>query len=116
MSIIEDSLYLGLDKTILTKELTSRDLMLSSEYFLRIEKDRWTIHSLYSSDQIIIPKEHINLFLTMNRLTGDRLKSKDCESRIEKYIYFGTILVRMIYGGDKSKCKKNFIEPYKYWK
>lgn len=98
--LFEETFYLGFEDMNLNKNLTPKDILLSDKIFLRIEPDKITFHYLFSSDQIIIPGVYINLFLGIDRLMGDRLS--DSKTDLEKTLLLGSILVRMIYGGDKT--------------
>ena len=98
--LFEETFYLGFEDMNLNKNLTPKDILLSDKIFLRIEPDKITFHYLFSSDQIIIPGVYINLFLGIDRLMGDRLSG--VKTDLEKTLLLGSILVRMIYGGDKT--------------
>lgn len=98
--LFEETFYLGFEDMNLNKNLIPKDILLSDKIFLRIEPDKITFHYLFSSDQIIIPGVYINLFLGIDRLMGDRLS--DSKTDLEKTLLLGSILVRMIYGGDKT--------------
>lgn len=97
--LFEETFYLGFEDMNLNKNLIPKDILLSDKIFLRIEPDKITFHYLFSSDQIIIPGVYINLFLGIDRLMGDRLS--DSKTNLEKTLFLGSKLVRMIYGGDK---------------
>lgn len=101
--LFEETFYLGFEDLGLNKKLWEEDKLMYNNIFLRIDPDKITFHYLYSSDQIIIPKAYINLFLGIDRLIGDRLY--DAETRMEKFLFTGTRVTQMIYGGDGSLLK-----------
>ena len=96
----EETFYLGFEDLGLSKKLSCADILFSDNILARLESDRVTFHCLTSSDQIVIPGVYINLFLGIDRLMGDKLKSP--KTGLEELLFIGSRLVRMIYGGDKT--------------
>lgn len=95
--LFEETFYLGFEDLWLNKKLWEEDKLMSNNIFLRVDPDKVTFHYLYSSDQIIIPRVYINLFLGIDRLIGDRLSN--AETRMEKFLLTGTKVTKIIYGG-----------------
>lgn len=98
--LFEETFYLGFEDLELNKKLWEEDKLMSNNIFLRVDPDKVTFHYLYSSNQIIIPKVYINLFLGIDRLMGDRLYNS--ETRMERFLFAGTRVTQMMYGGDGS--------------
>ena len=99
----EETFYLGFEDLNLNRELKPRDILFSELIFLRITKDKLIFHYLNSSDQILIPGVYLNLFTVMDRLLGDELKEP--KTNLEKFLFLGSKLSRMIYGGDKTNIE-----------
>ena len=99
----EETFYLGFEDLNLNRELKPRDILFSELIFLRITKDKLIFHYLNSSDQILIPRVYLNLFTGMDRLLGDELKEP--KTNLEKFLFLGSRLSRMIYGGDKTNIE-----------
>ena len=99
----EETFYLGFEDLNLNRELKPRDILFSELIFLRITKDKLIFHYLNSSDQILIPGVYLNLFTGMDRLLGDELKEP--KTNLEKFLFLGSRLSRMIYGGDKTNIE-----------
>ena len=99
----EETFYLGFEDLNLNRELKPKDILFSELIFLRITKDKLIFHYLNSSDQILIPGVYLNLFTGMDRLLGDELKEP--KTNLEKFLFLGSRLSRMIYGGDKTNIE-----------
>lgn len=99
----EETFYLGFEDLELGRELKPRDILFSNLIFLRMTTDKLIFHYLTSSDQIIIPAVYLNLFTGMDRLLGDELKKPRTD--LEKFLFLGSRLSRMIYGGDKENIE-----------
>ena len=99
----EETFYLGFEDLNLNRELKPRDILFSELIFLRITKDKLIFHYLNSSDQILIPGVYLNLVTGMDRLLGDELKEP--KTNLEKFLFLGSRLSRMIYGGDKTNIE-----------
>ena len=99
----EETFYLGFEDLNLNRELKPRDILFSELIFLRITKDKLIFHYLNSSDQILIPGVYLNLFTGMDRLLEDELKEP--KTNLEKFLFLGSRLSRMIYGGDKTNIE-----------
>lgn len=98
--LFEETFYLRFEDLGLNKKLWEEDKSMPNNIFLRVDPDKITFHYLYSSDQVIIPSVYINLFLGIDRLMGDRLHN--AETKMEKFLFTGTRITQMIYGGDKN--------------
>ena len=99
----EETFYLGFEDLNLNRELKPKDILFSELIFLRITKDKLIFHYLNSSDQILIPGVYLILFTGMDRLLGDELKKP--KTNLEKFLFLGSRLSRMIYGGDKTNIE-----------
>ena len=99
----EETFYLVFEDLNLNRELKPRDILFSELIFLRITKDKLIFHYLNSSDQILIPGVYLNLFTGMDRLLVDELKEP--KTNLEKFLFLGSKLSRMIYGGDKTNIE-----------
>ncbi len=99
----EETFYLGFEDLELGQELKPRDILFSNLIFLRMTTTKLIFHYLNSSDQIIIPGTYLNLFTGMDRLLGDELKKPGTD--LEKFLFLGTRLTRMIHGGDKENIE-----------
>lgn len=98
-----ETFYLGFEDLGLGKELKPRDILFSNLIFLRVTSGKLTFHYLNSSDQIIIPGVYLNLLTGMDRLLGDELKQP--KTNLEKFLFLGTRLTRMIHGGNKENIE-----------
>lgn len=107
----EETFYLGFEDLDIEKELKPRDILFSNLIFLRITPDRLTFHYLNSSDQILIPGTYLNIFTGMDRLLGDELKYPKTD--FEKFLFLGSRLSRMIWGGDKENIENLLSEIVK---
>ena len=99
----EETFYLGFEDLNLNRELKPRDILFSELIFLRITKDKLIFHYLNSSDQMLSPGVYLNLCTGMDRLLGDELKEP--KTNLEKFLFLGSRLSRMIYGGDKTNIE-----------
>lgn len=99
----EETFYLGFEDLNLNQVLKPKDILFSDLIFLRITQDKLIFHYLNSSDQILIPGVYLNLFTGMDRLLGDELKKP--KTGFEKFLFLGSRLSRMIYGGDKKNIE-----------
>lgn len=98
-----ETFYLGFEDLGLSKGLKERDILFSSLIFLRVTSGRLTFHYLNSSDQIIIPGVYLNLLTGTDRLLGDELKQP--KTNLEKFLFLGIRLTRMIHGGSKENIE-----------
>lgn len=99
----EETFYLGFEDLNLNRVLKPEDILFSELIFLRITQEKLIFHYLNSSDQILIPGVYLNLFTGMDRLLGDELKEP--KTNLEKFLFLGSRLSRMIYGGDKTNIE-----------
>lgn len=104
----EETFYLGFEDLDIERKLKPQDILFSNLIFLRITSDKLTFHYLNSSDQILIPGIYLNLFTGMDRLLGDELKYPKTD--FEKFLFLGSRLSRMIWGGDKENIEKLLSE------
>lgn len=99
----DETFYLCFEDLGLSRKLKPTDILMSSLIFLRVLPDKLVFHYLNSSDQIIIPGIYLNLFLGIDRLLGEELRTP--ETNLETFLFLGTRLERMIYGGNKENIR-----------
>lgn len=93
--------YFYLDTLNLSHTYSLEDKIIdkSSTLLARFNNAKLIIYSLYSSDQISIPIEYINIFLGFLREEGDRLETIKPKERIEKFIVSMCSLVKSLFYG-----------------
>lgn len=87
----------------LGRPLTPGDRMLSSGLFCRISKERAAIYYLTSSDELIIPREYLNLFSVLGRRDGGILRGLKSSSGLSGYLALGIELPGMLLSGADSR-------------
>ena len=94
-----DYFYLDSDNLSHTHSLPDKIIDKDKTLLARTKDTEVIIYSLYSSDQISIPIEYINIFLGFMREEGDRLNSYKPKDNIEGFIVsFGFLIRSLFYG------------------
>jgi hypothetical protein len=94
-----DYFYLDSNNLSHTHSLGDKIIDKDKTLLARTKEDRVIIYSLYSSDQITIPIEYINIFLGFMREEGDRLNSYTPKDNTEGFIFsFGLLIKSLFYG------------------
>jgi hypothetical protein len=94
-----DYFYLDTHNLSHTYSLDDKIIDKSSTLLARFKDRELMIYSLYSSDQISIPIEYINIFLGFLREEGDRLKTIKPKEKIEGFIVSLCSLVKSLFYG-----------------
>ena len=91
--------YYYLDTINLSHTHSLQDKIIDKDQTLlaRNKEKNIIIYSLYSSDQINIPIEYINIFLGFMREEGDRLESFKPENNIEGFIVSCCYLIKSLF-------------------
>ena len=81
----------------------SSPLSLKEDYpgdglFLRRVEDNLTIYYLFSSDQVIFPKEVVNLLRAVNRELLERQVPDLENTNIDNFLYYGSLLINSMDG------------------
>lgn len=106
MSITEkfgEIFFLSFEDLDLDRSLKPADLLPSDRIFIRVSPENVTLHYLQSSDQVIVPKEMLNLFKGVDRLLGEYLK--DPKTGMEMFLFLGSRFFRMLYGGSPENIE-----------
>lgn len=93
--------YFYLDSNNLSHTHSLQDKIIDKDKTLlaRTKDTEVVIYSLYSSDQVRIPIEYINIFLGFMREEGDRLNSYNPGNNLEGFIIsFGFLIRSLFYG------------------
>lgn len=93
--------YYYLDNVILshTHSIEDRIIDKDSTFLARMKDSGVMIYSLYSSDQIWIPIEYINIFLGFMREEGDRLGTFKPSGNVSNFIVSLCFLVKSLFYG-----------------
>ncbi len=97
IELFHDFYYL--DETHLSHTISIKDKIIDKECSLlvRQKESGIMIYSLYSSAQIFIPIDYINIFLSFVREEGDRLSQIKTEGNIDGFIVSCCYLVKSIF-------------------
>ena len=97
IELFRDFYYL--DETHLSHTISIKDKIIDKECSLlvRQKESGVMIYSLYSSTQIFIPIDYINIFLSFVREEGDRLSQIKTKGNIDGFIVSCCYLVKSIF-------------------
>lgn len=96
--------YFYLDTLNLSHTYSLEDKIIDKSVTLlsRFKGPNVMIYSLYSSDQICIPIEYINIFLGFLREEGDRLETMKPGNKVEEFIVSMCLLVKSLFYGTET--------------
>lgn len=99
VDLFTDYFYLDTLNLSHTYSLEDKIIDKSGTLLARFRDKELMIYSLYSSDQISIPIEYINIFLGFLREEGDRLGTIKPEKQVEGFIVSLCFLVKSLFYG-----------------
>ena len=92
-----DFFYLDNNNLSHTHSLEDKIIDKDNSLLARSYESCIIVYSLYSSDQISIPIEYINIFLSFMREEGDRLNSFKADGNLENFIISCCYLIKSLF-------------------